>query len=63
MKRKSETRTAIMKRIDKIIADQSKGQLVCRTCNEAGCCYLEHDNMRPYVKGDRFEKNGTEYTL
>jgi hypothetical protein len=60
---KKQTRKQVMNRIDKIIADRSKGHLICRTCGEAGCCILAHDNTVPIRKGDKFEKDGEVYAI
>jgi hypothetical protein len=46
MLEKKETRKLVMKRLDAIISSQAKGHVVCRTCGEAGCCILDHDNLR-----------------
>jgi hypothetical protein len=58
MKAKQETRVQVMKRLDSIISSQAKGHLVCRTCGEAGCSLLAHDNLLPQKSGDKFVKDG-----
>lgn len=51
MKTKHETRTQVMKRIDKLIHDRMPGQIICRTCGIEGCCVLDHDNLREVKHG------------
>lgn len=59
---KKETRAQVMKRIGKLMASQAKGQLVCRTCGEAGCCQLAHDNLHDPSRPTQYEKDGKVYT-
>lgn len=58
---KKETMKQLEKRVDNLIADRQLGHLICRTCGEAGCCVLAHDNTG-VKNGDRFEKSGEVYT-